>query len=416
MSTAIEEQVYLGRQPILDRSQAVFAYELLFRSGRSATASVTDDFLASATVIINTISQMGIDDVLEGDFGFLNVSCDLLMSDMLELLPSDRIVLEILESVEVDDKVVTRCRELKSKGFALAIDDYRYQPGYDDLFEIVDYLKFDLLTTPSKQVIAAVDQLGRWDKIKFLAEKVEHRDQFELYHGMGFSLFQGYFFAKPAVISGRKIHPNQVTLLRVLGQILNDAEVTEINDTFQECPSLGLGLLRLVNSVAVGLRNKIGSLHQALVVLGKRQLLRWAQLLLYSQGGSDVPSPLMTMAAVRGKAMELLCDVRSDNRRHGRDLCDRAFMTGVLSLVDVVVGMEKAQVVQQLNLADDVREALLTCGGLLGQMLLLMEQLERGDFKAAAILSRELNLLPEAVNQAQVDAMRWARHLGEVAP
>jgi c-di-GMP-related signal transduction protein len=415
MPDPLLEHVYLGRQPILARDQSVFAYELLFRSGQSAASHVTDDMLATANVIINTISQIGIDDVLDRHFGFINVSRDLLMSDMLELLPSDRLVLELLETVEVDAAVVARCRQLKSLGFSLAIDDYRYQPGYDELFEVVDYVKFDLMTTSADEIAAYVQGLMRWPDIQFLAEKVEERAQFERYHTMGFSLFQGYFFARPAIISGQKIKPGQVTLMRVMSQLLGDAEVDEINQTFQGCPNLTLGLLRLVNSVATGLRSKIGSLPHALVVLGRRQLLRWVQLLLYAHSDSGVPPPLMTMVAVRAKVMELLCERYRDPRMRQQDMRDRAFMTGILSLVGVAVGMELSHVLPPLNLADDVNRALLEHTGPLGHMLLLVEKMELGDFAAAAELLPALDIAAEDLNDAHLGAMRWARSLDEAA-
>lgn len=408
-----QEHIYLGRQPILDREQSVFAYELLFRSGQSAVSNVTDNLLASATVIINTISQIGIDNVLDGHYGFINVSYDLLMSDMLELLPSERMVLELLETVPIDDRAIARCRELKSKGFTLAIDDYRYQPGYDALFEIVDYIKFDLMASPPEQVTAAVQQLKRWPKLRFLAEKVEDRDQFAYFHKLGFALFQGYFFAKPMIISGRKTSPDQTVLMRVLGQLLSDVEIEEIERSFKESPNLGLSLLRLVNSVGMGLQSKIGSLRQALVVLGRRQLMRWVQLLLYSQGSAETSSPLMAMAAVRAKTMELLCDVHPEARMRQDDMRDRAFMTGVLSLVDVVLGMEKAQILDQLNLADDVKQALLQHEGFLGHMLLLMERMESGEFDAVATLLNQLRLTPQELHRAQIEAMGWASSLGK---
>lgn len=415
MTTSQHSEVYLGRQPILDHAQNVVAYELLFRSGQNTTSGVTDDLLASSNVIINTISEFGINSILGGRSGFLNVSYALLMSDALELLPREQMVLEILETVAVDDRLIERCRELKSKGFKLALDDFVYNPVYDPLFEIVDVVKFDLLAMSMGELERTMKTLKRWPHIRFLAEKVEDHEQFNRCKELGFSLFQGYFFAHPTVLSGKKANPNQITLMKVLDQLARDAEIPEIERNFKESPTLSLGLLRLVNSVAMGLPNKVGSLRQALVVLGRRQLQRWVQLLLYAQGSSEISSPLMTMAAVRAKFMENLCLAMPGHNKPNDELRERAFMTGILSLVDTVLGIKMEDVIKQFSLVDEVKEAVLRREGLLGDMLAVIEKVENGDFSAVGDILSRIGLTVNDLNKAQFEAIQWAASLGEEA-
>lgn len=406
-------EIYLGRQPILDGNQNVVAYELLFRSGQKLTSGVTDDMLATATVIINTISQFGIDNVLGRHDGFINVSYELLMSDMLELLPRERMVLELLETVEIDDRAVQRCHELKAKGFRLALDDFEYDASYDPLFEIVDIIKFDVMLSGAEKIGQTQQLLKRYPKLRLLAEKVEDIEQFKHYKNSGFGLFQGYFFARPAVLSGKKNNPHQLTLMRVMSQIMGDAEVSDIERTFKENPNLGIGLLRLVNSVGMGMRSKIGSLRQALVVLGRRQLQRWVQLLLYAQDSDTSTNPLMQMAAVRGRLMELLSQRHPDRRHTTDDAKESAFMTGILSLVDVVLGMEMEDVLSQLGLIDEIKKALLLREGFLGLLLTLAEKMETGDFDAVTDLLEQLGLTLADLNQAELEAMQWVASLNE---
>jgi len=411
-----QAEFFLGRQPILDERQNVVAYELLFRSGQNAMAGVTDDMLATATVIINTISQLGIDAVLDKQNGFINVSYELLMSDMLELLPRERMVLEILETVEIDDRAIERCRELKAKGFRLALDDFEYTPAYDPLFEVVDIVKFDVMLSDAQTIEKTLGLLERWPRLQMLAEKVEDQAQFQRCKELGFTLFQGYFFAKPAILSGKKTNPNQLTLMRVLNQLMADVEIPEIERNFKESPNLTLGLLRLVNSVGMGMRNKIGSLHQALVVLGRRQLQRWVQLLLYAQdSGVAATSPLMQLAATRAKTMELLSQRHPDRSHHTEDAKDRAFMTGILSLVDAVLGMKMEEIIGQLGLIDEVKNAVLQRDGFLGQLLTLVEKVETGDFSAVSDLLEQTGLTLADLNRAELEAMQWASSLGEEA-
>jgi EAL and modified HD-GYP domain-containing signal transduction protein len=406
-----QAEIFLGRQPILDIGQRTVAYELLFRSGQTLVSGVTDDLLATSTVIINTISHIGIDSVLDIHSGFINVSRSLLMSDTVELLPRERMVLELLETVEIDDEVVERCRQLKAQGFRLALDDFEYSPVYDALFPIVEIIKFDVMLSSRDDIHQTLERLRAWPHLKMLAEKVETVEEFEHFKALGFHYYQGYFFAKPSVLSAKKSNPNQVTLVRALSLIMGDAELNEIERVFKESPDLMLGLLRLVNSVGMGLARKIGSLHQALVVLGRRQLQRWVQLLLYARDGGSVSSPLMQLAAIRAKIMELLSQSHADQSHATEDAKDHAFMTGILSLVDVVLGGKMEDVLNQLGLIDEVRNAILKREGFLGRLLLLTEKLETEDFEAVALLAKELGINPIHLREAQFAAMQWAANL-----
>ena len=410
-----QTEIYLGRQPILNSAQSVIAYELLFRSGQAATAGVTNDLQATATVIVNTISNIGIESVLDQHSGFINVSYDLLMSDMLELLPRERMVLELLETVAIDDQVIARCRDLKSKGFRLALDDFEYAPVYDPLFEIVDIIKFDVMLSDTPTIEKTLHHLKRWPRLQLLAEKVEDQAQFDCYRNLGFSLFQGYFFAKPVIISGKKANPDQLKLMRVISQLAADIEIAQIEQTFKESPNLTVGLLRLVNSVGMGMRNKVGSVKQALVVLGRSQLQRWLQLLLYAQDNAQSASPLMQLAATRAKTMELLMQRHPGKAQQGPDALDQAFMTGILSLVDAAMGVRMEDIIDQLGLIDEVKDAVLQRKGFLGQMLALVESVEAGDFNETARLLQALDLKLADINQATLAAIQWVADLDKEA-
>ncbi len=405
---------YLGRQPILNVRQSIVAYALLFRSGRAGESGVMEDLPATATVIVNTISQIGIDTVLGKQSGLVKVSYELMMSDMVELLPRDRVVLEIMNSVEIDDRAVMRCHELKSKGFRLALDDVEYTPAHDALFEVIDIVKVDIKRADRQGIDAMLQLKRRWPQLQLLADKVEERSQFQDCVNMGFTLFQGYFFARPAVISGKKATPSQLTLLRVINQLMSDVELAEIELSFKASPNLIVGLLRLVNSVAMGLRSKVGTLHQALVILGRRQLQRWVQLLLYAQDdGSMATNPLMQLAATRARTMEILIQNHPDSRYHAHDACDRAFLIGMLSLVDAVLGMEMDEILGQLGLADEVTGAILQREGVYGQLLTLVEKIETSDFSGISLLRQSLGLSQEDLNGAGMEAMQWVSGLGE---
>jgi EAL and modified HD-GYP domain-containing signal transduction protein len=409
MSVPSQSEIFLGRQPILDSRRRVFGYELLFRSCRGLSANVSHDVGATAAVITRTMNLFGFDAAVGKHLGFINISRELLMSDVLELLPNDRVVLELLETIKVDESVLERCRDLKARGFRLALDDFRYDESYEPLFEIVDIIKFDVTLSTIQEIKAALRRLHRHRGLRLLAEKVEDVRQFEQFKTLGFHLFQGYFFARPTILSGREISPSQSTLLQILGQTMSDIEISEIERTFKQSPDLIIGLLRLVNSAGMGLREKIGSVQQALVLLGRRQLQRWVQLLLYAQNDSGDSNPLLQLAATRARTMELLNQWHA--RSPGDTRADHAFIVGIMSLADVVLGLKIDDIVGQIDLVDEVKEALLRHEGFFGHMLSLVEKVEAGDFVEASDLLSELGITPTELNNAQIEAMEWAATL-----
>lgn len=317
--------------------------------------------------------------------------------------------------MEIDEVVVNRCRQLKEQGFRLALDDFEYSPVYNALFPIVEIIKFDVMLSSRDRIHQTLEILRPWSHLKLLAEKVESEQEFEHFKALGFDYYQGYFFAKPSVLTAKKSHPNQVTLLRALSLILGDSEIAEIEKVFKESPDLTLGLLRLVNSVGMGLRSKIGSLHQALVVMGRQQIQRWVELLLYAQGSDGVASPLMQMAAIRAKFMEMLCQRHTDKQHATAEAADHAFMTGILSLVDAALATPMEEVLDKLGLVDEVKNAILNREGFLGRLLLLTEKMETEAFDEADLLLKELKISNADLNEAQLAAMQWAANLDKQA-
>jgi EAL and modified HD-GYP domain-containing signal transduction protein len=398
------QEIFLGRQPILDRNQRLVAYELLFRSGQVNASEVTDDLQATASVINHAFSEMGIQAVLGPHLGFINVSADMLHSDMIELLPREQVVLELLETIEINGDIVSRCHELRTKGFSLALDDFVFDEAYLPLLGIVDIVKIDLLLHDPDELKNAVQRLKPWP-VRLLAEKVDSAEQAQYCMELGFDLFQGYYFAKPSILSVKRADPAHLTLMKLLGLVLGDAETHEIEQAFKQSPGLTYNLMRLVNSVAAGVGKKIGSVSQAIMVLGRRQLQRWLQLSLFTlQPGSRYPSPLMQLAASRGKFMEILAGKENPDR----DYRDEAFMTGILSLLDVLLGMPHEEIIAQLNLTENVRMALLRREGDLGRLLLLAEYVEQADrTSAAALLDKSPGLSLHDLTQAELEALAW---------
>lgn len=411
--TAGTQEIFIGRQPILDREQQLYAYELLFRRGTQNSADVTDDLAATATVISHVFSELGLEAALGPYLGFVNLDARMLASDALELLPRKKFVLEVLETVDITPEVIRRCRDLKDKGFTLALDDFvTFEERHKPLLDLADIVKVDLMGMETAALRRTVAALRPW-KVRLLAEKVDDEAQVKMCRDLGFELFQGYYFAKPTIVAGKKLSHSELSLIRLLGLILDDAETPQLEGIFKQEPALTLNLMRLTNSAAAGLRQKITSLRHAITVLGRRQLQRWLQLLLYTNPAGGGANPLLQLAATRGRFMELLA---GDLMGAARDLEDRAFMTGIMSLMPALLHMPIGEIIATLSVDPEVREALEHRAGVLGTMLLLTEKQEAGDMDACFALTVELpGIDSDRVNAALAQALAWANNIGQQA-
>ena len=405
-------QFWLGRQPILDRSSTTVGYELLFRSSEANSAAISNHRTATASVISHAFGELGLAQVLGDVRGFINFDDELLVSDAVELLPPKRTVVEILESVIITPRIIERCRELRERGFSFALDDVvQLEHAHEQLLPLIDYVKVDVRGMSSTELRTLVRRVRAGWRVKLLAEKIDSADEANECRELGFDLFQGYFFAKPTIMKGRRADPSKQQLLELLQQTLDESnDNRKIEQTFKRAPELSYKLMRLVNSVGTGLRSPIHSLSHALTILGRRQLQRWIQVLLFAHhGAGDSGSSLLQMAASRGKLMELLAE------RHSRDAVwpDKAFMTGILSLLDALLATPIAEVIEPLRLPADVRGALLERNGELGHLLRIAEALERSDDRnVSELLIAGAACSPAELPPLQIAALTWSNMLG----
>lgn len=412
MSEDAAEQLFLGRQPILDRDQQLVAYELLFRTGSRNVAEFTDGVQATATVIANAFSELGVEAALGKCRGFINVDEHFLFSDMLELLPRHCVVLEILETVPPTPAVIERCKALKAAGYTLALDDViQLQPEFVELLSLVEIVKVDIQPLSHIELMQLVMKLKPMGK-QLLAEKVDSREQMDQCMKLGFSLFQGYYFAKPTIIAGRKLDHSQLALMKLMGLLLGDADTAELEIALKPEPGLTVNLLRMTNSVGSRTSETITSLRHAIAVLGRRQLQRWLQLLVFASGSRQgTTNPLLLMAATRGRLMELLaCEMRTSDEA----FADQAFMAGIMSLMPALIGLPIGEIIAPLGLNSALCKALCEGDGPLGDLLRLAESSETGELEPLAEnLARMPYLSPKALNRAQTGALHWANSIGQ---
>ncbi|ALE54360.1 MAG: EAL and HDOD domain-containing protein [Paraburkholderia graminis] len=419
-AAAAPQFVYLGRQPILDRQGALNAYELLFRAGAHNYAEVTNDAQATAQVVARALGGIGVPAVLGPHRGFVNIDRTMLFDDIVHVMPPERFVLEILETVQFDAQLGRRLGELRRGGFQVALDDVTALS--DELLAMLphaDIVKIDFLQTERAhlpELAAAMRGQGK----TLIAEKVETREDFALARELGFDLFQGYFFARPQVLAAPRNRSPRPGLLRLLALLSRDAGIVELEAELKLNPSVVVQLLRLVNSSAFGLGRNIASLREAIIATGTRQIARWAQLLLYADSG-DLPwraDPLVQLAATRSRFMELAA---SWMRPADDEFADAAFMTGIFSLVHVLLGTTPKAVLEKLGLAAQIREAIVELRGPLGMLLRIAEA--AGEGADAASIARSADappefaaLTPEILAELNLSAAAWfGAHVQEAA-
>ncbi|QGZ38665.1 EAL and modified HD-GYP domain-containing signal transduction protein [Pseudoduganella flava] len=402
---------FLARQPILNRSQRLVAYELLYRNADSGVADFTNGTAATASVIAHA-SELGMEQVVGEQLAYVNVDTEGLMSDFIRFLPNDKVILEVLETVDATPAVLARVAELKQAGFKFALDDV---VGTSDslakLQPLMDVIKIDIKQM-APDTLAELTRTLKNPRQKLLAEKVETQEEFRHCLDLGFEYFQGYYFARPVILSGKKIAPSQMAIMHLLDLLASDADQRDIERGIKLDPLITLNLLRLVNTPAVGARFKINSVGHALIVLGRRQLQRWLQILLYVKG-QQYDSPLLQLATTRGKTMENLLE----HVRPGR--ADIGFTVGIMSLMDTLFSVPMGEILDSVNVLDDVRAALLHREGDYGNVLRLIELIEVArEGPELTTLLHELNIAPSTLYASQLAAYEWVNEYthGVTAP
>ncbi len=393
---------YVARQPIFDREERVFGYELLFRDGLENAFNGNRDEASRATLDRSLL--VGLDVLCDGRRAFVNCTRDTLIKGLVTLLPSTSTVVEVLESVPADPDVVAACRSLKEAGYMLALDDYVANDPREALADIADIIKVEMQLTTAEQQAELIKQFGPW-RCRMLAEKIETRADFGRARDQGFVYFQGYFFRRPEMMKTRDMPAHQMNYMRMLQEVSHpDLDLTELEKLVKAEASVCYRLLRYLNSAVFGFQSEIHSVRHALSILGERDVRRWVRLVAAVGAGQDKTSDLVLSALVRARFGELL----APRVPHGEsDL----FLLGLLSLIDAMLEMPMAEVLEKIPLDHETKAVLLGQPSVLGPVFRLMLAHESGDWTAAAQLSASMRLNSEDVAGDYWQAQQWAREV-----
>ncbi len=355
-------QIRVGRQPILDRQHRVVGYELLYRPVDTSSGEVFDGDRASSVTLLNAFLELGLERLVGDKRAFVNLTRRFFTE--LPPLPfdKDRVVLEVLEDIEVDESFVKSIRQLAKQDYTLALDDYTFEPHWDPVLPWMKMVKVDLMAVDWDTIergLPALQTQGR----KLLAEKVETHEDYLRAKALNFDYFQGYYFAKPHLIESRRLPENRVATLQLLAR-LNDPNVLiqEIVKLISQDPGLSFKILRYVNSAAVGLRWSIKSIRDAVVYLGLMRIRAWASLFVMS-GVVNKPIEIINIGLVRAN----LCLAMAKERGDAAD--DSAYTVGLFSILDAMMDQPMEELLSQLPLPQDMAEAITSRKGPLGDLL-----------------------------------------------
>jgi EAL and modified HD-GYP domain-containing signal transduction protein len=394
---------FTARQPILDDKGGVFAYELLFRNGLQSYFPGENPEAATKATLDASLLQ-GLDILCDGRFAFINCTREALLQDYPLLLPSNRTVVEVLENIPADREVIEACRRLRKAGYRIALDDFIADDPREGMVELADVIKVDMRLTSTEQRAEIVRRHGTKHR-QMLAEKVETREEFAIALDQGFVLFQGYFFRRPEVFAIQRVPANQVTYIRLL-QASSRSELNwiEIEELLKADSALSYRLLRFLNSPVFAFKAEIGSIHQALVMLGEQETRRWIRLAATAGLARHRPGDLLLSTLARARFCELLAE------RTGLDRGE-LFLFGLLSLMDAVLAEPMAAVLEKIPVKQETKAALLGALSPFSPISALMRAQDRGDWETILELSRELKLEEEFAAKANWEAMRWAHEV-----
>lgn len=397
-SSALINEIYVGRQAIYSCKGKIEAYEILYRPTDENASQVLDGERATSEVILHALITIGLERLVGTHPAFINITRQLILGQQLWLLPSDKIVLEILEDVVVDQQLLEAVRTLSAAGFRIALDDFVYNESSLLLVPLADIVKLDVLATPEKELQALVSHLRAAGVKKLLAEKVETAEQYQYCRALGFDFYQGHFFSQPQLVQGRSLPTNRIAILQLIGKLNDpDANFESIESLVTQEVSLSYKVLRHINSAYFGLSRRVESIHRAVVLLGLNHIRDLATLI--SLASLEDHNGLVTTALVRAKMCEILANAEGLTRK------ESSFTVGLLSILDVMTQTPMKEVLTYLPLSKDINDALLHHQGPLGHILACTLAYERGDWKAVSAVS---NLNPLKVSHAYFTALDYS--------
>lgn len=387
----------IARQPIFDARMGVYGYEVLFRASPEAQqADLTDGDQATSSVLIDLFTNMDVDHLLGGKWAFINATASTLQQLAAHPVAQERLVVEVLEDVRVDDRVEEAVRALGQAGVRVALDDFLWDTDHQRLATLADFVKVDVQALSDAELERHARELAPFST-RLIAEKVETAAEWARCRELGFELFQGYFFARPQTVSKRRLPTDRTQILRLVARLQDpEVDLEELTGLVEQDASLSYRLLRLINSAYFPTRKRVDNIRRATVYLGIKGLRTWVTWLALSRI-DDKPTELKLITLERAQMARLVAPIFGVE-------AEQAFLVGLFSTLDALLDRPMQELVGDLPLSEPVKAALIAGEGGLGQLLAALFQYEQGEWSALA----EAGLDVEGMGQAYLEALEWA--------
>ncbi len=408
MSVSLDprQSVHIARQPVLDAKRHVHGYELLYRAHGADAAGTASNDLAAARVVTDAVLAIGLDALTSGAPAFLHLTRQLLLENAAALLPPKTVVIELREDAVVDAELVDACRELKAKGYALALGDFVADSGAEALLPFATYVKFDVRDTAPILWQPVAHRLAS-RSVQVIAGGIESADTFAQARDAGCTLFQGYYFCRPATQSAKALPARRLAYMNLFAAVNKpDLSIADLESLVKRDVSLTMRVLKSINSAAYGIGHQITSVHHALVLLGVQQVRQWASVWAMAGLNSGGTPEVASIALLRARSCEIV-----GNAWLGSDAGSELFLLGMCSMLDAIVDQPMEQAIADLHLTPSVREALLGGTNAMRSILDAVIAHEQGDWDTSAEIVEVLGLPSSIVSTAYADALRWTRDI-----
>lgn len=391
------EDIYIGRQPILDKNLNTFGYEILYRINQ-----IDNQFTRSGNgcetskVLVNLFSNLGISAVADQQTKvFINYNERLLSMNLHPFFNPKNVIIEILEDVKITGKVYRTIQKLKKLGFSIALDDYEFDPEYNPILHLIDIIKIDIKTQNNNELVENLEKIKAFG-IKLLAEKIETQEEFNKYKEYGFELFQGYFFAKPHIIHKQTLPINKINAIQALLKIYSpDTNIKELCNFISHDLSLSH---KLLTTTSCHTKKQFNNIYEAIMYIGLDKVQSWLSVIIFSSLNIK-PIEVYKTSLIRAKFCERF------GATTGKLPLQTYFMVGLLSTLDAILNTPIEEAIAQANLSEDVRSALIKHDGLLGLPLFCIKAIENGE-----PINRDIKIDKYKLSDIYVDSLMFANN------
>ncbi|PIE61816.1 MAG: signal transduction protein [Desulfobacterales bacterium] len=397
-------EIFVARQPVLTTEKKIFGYELLFRTSLDNAFPDIDGNAATSGVLSNTFFSFGLPDILDGKPGMINFTRDLLVRQVPLLFPKEHIIIEVLENIEPEPEVIAALKRIKSQGFRIALDDFVYDKKFEEMIDLCQMIKFDLMETPLDKLAPIVSTVLKNRPIQLLAEKVETYEEFEQAKSMGFCLFQGYFFSRPEILSKKGMTTNQITNLNLLSETGRlEPNLKTIEKLIKNDISVSFKLLKFINSTYFKRRVPIDTIKDAVTFMGINELKKFINVVVFSDLTPGKPNELFRYAVIRARMCEQ-CGSMLKTQYSG----DELYTLGLFSAIDAILDMEMEDILLGITFSDRIKDALLGKDQLFNQLLELVISFEHANWHYQRFQTTEDCALIKSLPEFYMDAVKMA--------